>query len=196
MLPSPLPSPYPLPPQPPQPPTTTPFPPRVLIITPNPHLLNPNPNHKTKTNVTESITTTNNLLDNVTLICPSPRAPQFGSISGAWKVLNHLKTLDNNGPPLPEVEILEHADGWWCGRMGCEEGLGVFWCVGDVAWTYQNAPTYKMLAEQAQMVLNQEKCRTTDATNTRPLVAGEAVYGDHDAWSVVLKGVDCKAGQE
>ncbi|KAK3345647.1 hypothetical protein B0H65DRAFT_525730 [Neurospora tetraspora] len=124
----------------------------------------------------------------VTLICPSPRAPDFGSTSGAWKILNHLKTLEN-GPPLPGVE---HEDG--CSRMGCQEGLGVFWCVRNVAWTYHNAPTYKTLAEQAQMVLDQEKCRTTDATNTRPLVAGEALYGD--AWSVILKGLDCKAGQE
>ncbi|KAL0471190.1 hypothetical protein QR685DRAFT_440719 [Neurospora intermedia] len=153
-----------------------------------------NPTHKPKPIVTESITTTNNLPENVTLICPSPRAFHFGSISGAWKVPNHLKTLDN-GPPLPDVDV-EHADDGWCRRMGYEEGLGVFWCVGDVAWTYQNAPTYKTLAAQAQMVLDLEKCRTTDATNTRPLVAEEAVYGDHDAWSVILKGVDCKVGQE
>lgn len=55
-------------------------------------------------------------------------------------------------------------------------------------------PTYKTLANQAQMVLDQAKCKTTDVTNTRPLVAGEAQYGD--AWSMVLKGLDCKVGQE
>ncbi|KAK1773130.1 hypothetical protein QBC45DRAFT_428415 [Copromyces sp. CBS 386.78] len=84
------------------------------------------------------------------------------------------------------------ADG--CRRMGCQEGLGVFWCVWDVEWTHYNPPTYKTLVEQAEMILDQEKCRTTDATNTRPMVAGEALYGD--AWSVILKGLDCKAGQE
>ncbi|KAK3491174.1 uncharacterized protein B0T23DRAFT_454760 [Neurospora hispaniola] len=94
---------------------------------PNFDLNNPVLNSNYKPNVTE-FSTTDHLLDDVTLICPSPRAPQFGSTSGAWKVLNHLKTLDNNGPPLPGA--FEHADG--CRRMmGCEEGLGVFWCVGD-----------------------------------------------------------------
>lgn len=64
---------------------------------------------------------------NITLICPSTRAPVFGSVSGAWKILEHLKTLDNE-PPLPTVAM---EDG--CRRMGCQEGTGVFWCVRDVS---------------------------------------------------------------
>ncbi|KAH7625160.1 hypothetical protein B0T09DRAFT_352437 [Sordaria sp. MPI-SDFR-AT-0083] len=125
---------------------------------------------------------------NITLICPSTRAPVFGSVSGAWKILEHLKTLDNE-PPLPTVAM---EDG--CRRMGCQEGTGVFWCVRDAKWAYHNPPTYKTLVEQAQMILDNQQCKSTDVTNTRPMVAGEAVYGD--AWSVVLKGLDCKAGQE
>ena len=63
----------------------------------------------------------------ITIMCPSSRAPEFGSVSGAWHVLEHLKTLDN-GPRLPDVSMEDN-----CRRMGCAEDTGVFWCVKDVS---------------------------------------------------------------
>ncbi|KAK3396840.1 hypothetical protein B0T20DRAFT_356434 [Sordaria brevicollis] len=119
----------------------------------------------------------------ITLVCPSPKAPQFGPTSGAWKVIEQLKLLAFE----PAPPTMGMASG--CRRMGCDEGLGVFWCVQDIEWTHHNMPTYQTLANQAQMVLDEKKCKTADVTNTRPLVAGEARFGDK--WSMVLRGMNC-----
>lgn len=102
--------------------------PRVTVMIPSDPNFDPNHpiiNPANKPNITEYKREKTSI--SITLICPSPLAPQFGSTSGAWKVIEHLKTLEY-GPALPTVIM---GDG--CRRMGCQEGLGVFWCVKDAS---------------------------------------------------------------